>query len=39
MAQALMRLVGAGSELKLMDAYLEHRIREESLDGQGSLPA
>ena len=39
MAQALMRLVGAGSELKLMDAYLEHRIREESLDGRGSLPA
>ena len=39
MAQSLMRLVGAGKELKLMDAYLAHRIREESMDRQGSLPA
>jgi hypothetical protein len=39
MARSLMRLVGAGKELKLMDAYLDHRIREESLEQKFSLPA
>ena len=39
MAQSIMRLVGAGRELKIMNAYLDRRIREES-GGQGAaLPA
>jgi len=39
MAQSIMRLVGAGRELKIMNAYLDRRIQEE-LHGQGTaLPA
>ena len=39
MAQSVMRLVGAGRELKVMNAYLDRRIREEA-HGQGaSAPA
>ena len=37
MAQSIMRLIGAGRELKLMDAYLDHRIRQENQ--QASLSA
>ena len=39
MAQSLMRLVGAGKELKLMNAYLDLRIQEESGEEKASLPA
>jgi hypothetical protein len=37
MAQSVMRLVGAGKELKVMNAYLDRRIQEE--EQKASLPA
>ena len=39
MAQSLMRLVGAGKELKLMNAYLDLRIEQEASGTEASLPA
>jgi len=39
MAQSVMRLVGAGRELKIMNAYLDRRIQEESGDQGAALPA
>ncbi len=40
MTQSLMRLMGASRELKVIDAYLDRRIREEAaLDREETLPA
>jgi hypothetical protein len=39
MAQSVMRLVGAGRELKIMNAYLDQRIQEESAGQGAALPA
>jgi len=39
MAQSIMRLVGAGRELKIMNAYLDRRIQEESRGPDAALPA
>ena len=39
MAQSVMRLVGAGRELKILNAYLDRRIEEEARDQGAALPA
>ena len=36
MAQAVMRMIGAGKELKLMTAYLDMKIEEERANGTAS---